>query len=80
MVGWVSKIASFDDVQYSIYADLTPFKWVDGSEKVQNYADVIYERSLIGSTIFEWPTKTWLTVYVCILRGHSQTTFTGRGR
>ena len=32
-------MASFADVQYCIYA-------VGGSEKVQNYADVIYEWSL----------------------------------
>ena len=36
-----NKIVSFADVQYCIYADLTPLEWVGGSEKVQNYADVI---------------------------------------
>jgi hypothetical protein len=36
-----SKKAVFADVQYYIYADK-----VGGSEKVQNYADVIYEWSL----------------------------------
>jgi hypothetical protein len=37
-VGWSIKykIASFADIQYSIYAE------GGGSEKVQNYADVIY--------------------------------------
>ena len=25
-----------------VYADLTPFKWVGGSEKVLNYDDVIF--------------------------------------
>ena len=39
-------MATFADVQYCIYADLTPFNEVGGSEKVQNYADVIYEWSL----------------------------------
>ena len=44
MGGWDQKIASFADVQYCIYADLTPK--VGGSERVQNYADVIYGWSL----------------------------------
>ena len=39
--GWISKIASLADAQYCVYTDL--LKWVGGSEKFQNYADVIYE-------------------------------------
>ena len=43
-------MSSFVDIQYCIYADLTPLvgvgEWVGGSEKVQNYADVIYGWSL----------------------------------
>ena len=38
---WVQKVAVFEDVQYYIYADK-----VGGSEKVQNYADLIYGWSL----------------------------------
>ena len=38
---WVRKTVIFADVQYCIYADI-----VGGSEKVQNYADVIYGWSL----------------------------------
>ena len=34
--GWCWEIAIFADIQYCIYADI-----VDGSEKVQKYADVI---------------------------------------
>ena len=37
-----SKNCNFADVQYCIYADLIPFNEVGGSEKVQNYDDVIY--------------------------------------
>ena len=44
MGGWVLKMSSFAVVQYCIYADLTPL--VGGSEKIQNYADVIYGWSL----------------------------------
>ena len=39
--GWVQKAAVVADVQHYIYADE-----VGGSEKVQNYSDVIYEWSL----------------------------------
>ena len=40
--GWVQKRDSFADVQYCIHADK-----VGGSEKVQNYADIIYGWSLV---------------------------------
>ena len=48
--GLVLKIASFADVHYYIFADLTPKSgWVDGSEKVQNYA-----HNLLFYHIYHW--------------------------
>ena len=41
--GWVQKMTSFAEVQCSINADI-----VGGSEKVQNYADIINGWSLTG--------------------------------
>ena len=43
---------SFADVKYCIYADIGWLERVGGSEKVQNYADVIYEWSLIKGPRF----------------------------
>ena len=48
--GQVQKMASFADVQYCSYADI-----VVGSEKVQNYSDVIYGRMVPDSKYI--PTK-----------------------
>ena len=45
--GWVKKKARFADVQYRIYADKVGTVKVGGSEKVQNYADIIFGWSLV---------------------------------
>ena len=45
--GWVQKRDSFAVVQYRIYADKVGTVKVGGSEKVQNYADIIYGWSLV---------------------------------
>ena len=50
-------MASFADVQFCIYADIGWLERVGGSEKVQNYADVIYEWSLIVWSVFLKPTS-----------------------
>ena len=47
MGGWVQKRDSFAVVQYRIYADKVGTVKVGGSEKVQNYADIIYGWSLV---------------------------------
>ena len=50
-------MASFADVQYVLYLFGYRVSRVGGSEKVQNYADVIYEWPLIVWSVFLTPTS-----------------------